>query len=229
MFQVQSSPLSMSAPHSRAASAPTAPRAAGTARTSDPTAALEALRRIVRALGVSSRTSERSAGVTGAQLFVLQQLSEAAAHSLNDLADRTFTHQSTASVVVERLVSRGLVARTRSAADARRVELALTATGRAALRRAPPPAQSRLVAALHALSPRDCRALARVLGTVVRSMKLAGGPPGMFFEEPSGRTAARDAGPRSRRSRSAGRHVQAPRAWQGRRSEDRSRSADRPA
>lgn len=168
-----------------------APRHGNNGAAEAPLGALDALRRIVRALGISARTAERSAGVTGAQLFVLEQLHQAPAHSLNDLADRTFTHQSTVSVVVDRLVTRGLVTRERSTADARQVELTLTPAGRAALRRAPPPAQSRLIAALHALPARECRALADTLGRVVRQMKLTGGPPGMFFDEASGGLATR--------------------------------------
>jgi DNA-binding MarR family transcriptional regulator len=153
--------------------------------------ALDALRRIVRALGVSARTAERSAGVTGAQLFVLEKLREARSHSLNDLAERTFTHQSTVSVVVDRLVSRSLVARTRAEDDGRRLELSLTPQGRAALRRAPPPAQSRLIGALNALPSAQCRALARALGVIVETMELDGGPPGMFFDKPMARPAKR--------------------------------------
>jgi MarR family transcriptional regulator, lower aerobic nicotinate degradation pathway regulator len=157
----------------------------------DVSAALDALRRIVRALGISARTAERTVGVTGAQLLVLQILSEARPpmQSLNELADRTFTHQSTVSVVVERLVKRGLVTRTRSASDARRILLALTAAGRAALHRAPPPAQIRLIQALDQLGPRHRRALARGLEAIVRTMGLADEPAAMFFEEGRAGTA----------------------------------------
>src|SRR5918912_3802717 len=114
-------------------------------RSAELTSALDAIRRIVQALRVSARTSEQRLGVSGAQLFVLHALAEAPAKSLNDLAARTFTHQSSVSVVVERLVRRRLVSRTRSAEDARRVTLALTATGRALLDSAPEVAQVRLV------------------------------------------------------------------------------------
>jgi DNA-binding MarR family transcriptional regulator len=169
--------------------------------------ALDALRRIVRALGISARTAERSAGVTGAQLFVLQQLRDAPAHSLNDLANRTFTHQSTVSVVVDRLVSRGLVGRTRSETDARQVELSLTAAGRAALRRAPPPAQTRLIASLRALPASECRRLARTLGLVVRQMKVTGGPPGMFFMDPIGRPATKGRSARGSQKRNASKRL----------------------
>jgi|SRR5579862_99374 len=168
--------------------------------------ALDALRRIVRALGTSARTAEQSAGVTGAQLFVLQKLREAPSYSLNDLADRTFTHQSTVSVVVDRLVSRGLVARIRSSADARRIELSLTPAGRTALRSAPPPAQSRLIAALRGLPKPRARALAQALRSIVSAMELDRQPAGMFFDTPP----ARDAGRRPRGKRPSVRRRRGP-------------------
>ena len=158
-------------------------RSAGHGNSHDCTIPLDALRRIVRALGISARTAEQSAGVTGAQLLVLEKLRDARAYSLNDLADRTFTHQSTVSVVVDRLVQRGLVARTRSADDARRVILALTPSGRTVLRRAPPPAQARLIEAIRVLPPSECRALGRGLMHIVEAMGLAEQPARLLFEE----------------------------------------------
>jgi DNA-binding MarR family transcriptional regulator len=167
--------------------APTARRrgadAAPSSSHNDVTAALDALRRIVRALGVSSRTAERSVGLTGAQLLVLQMLHDAPVHSLNELAQRTYTHQSTVSVVVERLVSRGLVTRTRSEDDARRVLLALTPSGRSMLRRAPPPAQVLLIRAVHALTPQDRRGLRHALERLARGMGQSDTPAPMFFED----------------------------------------------
>src|SRR3954449_11206732 len=75
---------------------------------------MDAIRRIVRVLRVSSRAAEKQGGLSGAQLFVLHKLADAPALSLNELADRTRTHQSSVSVVVQRLVDRELVARARS-------------------------------------------------------------------------------------------------------------------
>lgn len=145
-------------------------------------AALDAIRRIVQTLRLSARSAERRLGVSGAQLFVLHTLAEAPADSLNDLAARTFTHQSSVSVVVDRLVRRRLVSRTRSPEDGRRVVLALTSAGRALLRSAPEVAQVRLIGALRGLPPRDCRALARILGRVVREMGALD-LPALFFED----------------------------------------------
>src|ERR1019366_5949434 len=91
---------------------PWSPMLRGTSRTDSTASArrtdsirsvMDALRRVVRDLRLSARDAERSAGISGAQLFVLQSLAEEPASSLNVLADRTLTDQSSVSVVVNRL------------------------------------------------------------------------------------------------------------------------------
>ena len=145
------------------------------------TAVLDALRRIVRDLRQSSRTTERDFGIGGAQLFVLQQLSESPLDSINELADRTYTHQSSVSVVVRRLVEQGLVVRRPAAADRRRRELKLTAAGRRVVARAPVTAQVRLINALLRLPEPQLARLERLLRRVVRTMGAAGEPAEMLF------------------------------------------------
>src|SRR5215471_2955160 len=92
-------------------------------------AALDSLRRLVRALRASAHSAERKLGVSGAQLFVLGQLREEPGTSLSRIAERTATDPSSVSVVVARLVARGLIMRKRHATDARRAALSLTAKG----------------------------------------------------------------------------------------------------
>lgn len=173
------------------------PRRERAARPADDlSAALDAIRRIVQALRVSTRLAERQLGVSGAQLFVLHTLAESPAESLNDLAARTFTHQSSVSVVVDRLVRRRLVSRKRSSTDARRIVLSLTASGNALLRSSPEVAQLRLISALKELPQRDRRGLARILDRVVHAMG-ADVAPSLFFEE----SASEGAKHRTTRSR----------------------------
>ena len=141
---------------------------------------LDSIRRIVRLLREESRASEESVGLSGAQLFVLQKLSEARAQSVNELATRTATDQSSVSVVLARLTERGLVARRVDPKDRRRVRLSLTARGRALLRRSPAPAQNELVEAIEALRPAERANLADLLGRVVARMGEV--PAALFFE-----------------------------------------------
>ena len=143
---------------------------------------LDAIRRIVRALRESSRATERSVGIGAAQLFVLQRLAAAPGLSLNELAARTFTHQSSVSVVVSRLVDRGLLTRTRGGDDGRRIAISATPAGRALLARAPAAAQERLLAGLALMGARPRRELADLLGRLVDLMALPDRNPPMFFE-----------------------------------------------
>src|SRR5829696_4574892 len=84
---------------------------------------MNAVRSVVRALRINTRAIESQMGISLAQLFVLQQLADRPANSLNELAERTATHQSSVSVVVRRLVDGGYVSRTTSAHDKRRIEI----------------------------------------------------------------------------------------------------------
>lgn len=145
--------------------------------------ALDGLRAIVRALRVNSHALERRIGLSGAQLFVLQQLEEGPARSMNQLAERTLTHQSSVSVVVSRLVERGLVTRTTAESDARRTEIALSARGRATLRRAPVTVQSQLVAGLRGLPAARLATLAAGIEGWIRASGIAGANPPLLFED----------------------------------------------
>jgi MarR family transcriptional regulator, lower aerobic nicotinate degradation pathway regulator len=163
-------------------------------------AVVDALRHIVRELRLSAREAERGAGISGAQLFVLQALAHASAASLNELAERTLTDQSSVSVVVKRLVARNLVTRRPSRADARRVELGLTAGGRRLLARCPEPTQVKLVSALRRLSARELQDLTVGLGGLVREMGLGKTAPGMFFDDESPSRAVTRPAPRRART-----------------------------
>lgn len=163
----------------------------GPHRSSDLRVAIDAFRRIVQALRSSSRDAERRVGLTAAQLFALQQLAAHPGVSVNELAAHTFTHQSSVSVVVSRLVERKLVAKVASRDDRRRVRLAITDAGRAVLRRSPEPIQEKLIAGIAALPPADRRTFADALSGVAKSMSDSGGHPPMFFEEGRRRTRSR--------------------------------------
>jgi DNA-binding MarR family transcriptional regulator len=146
---------------------------------------LDAFRRIVQTLRTGSRDVERRLGVSGAQLFALQQLASTPGASVNELAAATFTHQSSVSAVVHRLVERKLVNKVTDKTDRRRVHLVITPAGHRALLRAPEPVQGRLIAAIAALESMDRHRLAEVLGEIAQTMD-APERPGMFFEDRNG-------------------------------------------
>jgi DNA-binding MarR family transcriptional regulator len=144
---------------------------------------LDSFRRIVQALRVASRAAEQQMGLSASQLFVLHKLSDGKATSLNELARRTLTHQSTVSVVVQRLVERNFVTRTRSEEDGRQIVLKLTADGRSALRKSPQATQEQLIDAINALPASKRKTLATMLTTVADSVSPGGNAPMLFADE----------------------------------------------
>jgi MarR family transcriptional regulator, lower aerobic nicotinate degradation pathway regulator len=156
---------------------------------------LDSIRRIVRLLREGSSASETSVGLSAAQLFVLQKLDPDEPLSLNELAARTLTHQSSVSVVVSRLTERGLVLRRPSARDARRLELLPTRRGLALRERAPAPAQDRVIAAVEGLTPKEQREVAHGLELLVRALGLEErAAPMLFADEPAARPPSKKRG-----------------------------------
>jgi MarR family transcriptional regulator, lower aerobic nicotinate degradation pathway regulator len=144
---------------------------------------LNSLRQIVRSLRVSARAAEQRVGLSGAQLFVLQCLARQSPCSVNELAARTATDQSSVSVVVSRLVSLGHVRRATSKTDRRSVDLSLSRSGRALLESAPEATQDRLISSLSQLAKTELKTLSRLLGKVVDGADVAEQVPSLFFEE----------------------------------------------
>ena len=177
--------------------------AAGAAPPDDVREVLDGLRRIVRALRLTAAAGEKAAGISAAQLFILQRLAEGPALSVAALAEKTLTDASSASVVVRRLVEQGLVRRQTSRADSRRSEHSLTPQGAALLRKLPIAAQAQLIDAVAALPGQERRALARSLGHLATVLGREPAPAPLFFEGEAAKAAAtpkaRKAGPRSRR------------------------------
>jgi DNA-binding MarR family transcriptional regulator len=144
---------------------------------------MNAVRSIVRAFRVNTRAIELKMGISLAQLFVLQQLTERPADSLNELAERTATHQSSVSVVVRRLVERGFVSRASSPTDRRRIEIAVTPAGRALLEDAPTTIQTQLMTALRRLGRDEQNTLASLLERWLREAKIDFASPPMLGED----------------------------------------------
>lgn len=144
--------------------------------------AMNAVRRIVRALRVAERQSEAERGISAAALFVLREIEKGGAPTIGELARRTATGQSSVSEVVARLSARGLVMRGRSATDRRRAEITLSAAGRDLLRNAPEALQERLLAAFRRMPARRQREVAEGLAEWTSMAGLEGVAPSMFFE-----------------------------------------------
>lgn len=143
---------------------------------------MDALRRIVRALQSSARRPHGGTGVSGAQLFVLQQLTAAGPLSLGELAARTLTRPSAVSEVVRRLERARLVRRVPSTEDARRLSISATARGRRVADAAAECVPARLADALGTLSVAQRRAVATGLERWADAARLDRAPATMFLE-----------------------------------------------
>lgn len=144
---------------------------------------LDDIRRLVQTIRLASRESEKSVGLSAAQLFVLHKLGEENGLSINELADRTLTHQSSVSVIVQKLVEKDLIKRARPAHDGRRSELSLTKKGRSVIKKIPHTIQDRLIAALKKMKPEPRRQFASTLTTFLRSAGIKGKAPMMFDDD----------------------------------------------
>jgi DNA-binding MarR family transcriptional regulator len=150
---------------------------------------------------------EKRTGVTGAQLFVLRVLADHPGLSINELARRTMTHQSSVSVVVSRLVTRGLVARVPAADDRRRLIVTLTPRGRLLHRDGPAVAQELIIQAVRGLAPGHRRGLADGLRALTEALGASGGRASMFFEDEERPRATRPRRENSRPKRTSALHV----------------------
>jgi MarR family transcriptional regulator, lower aerobic nicotinate degradation pathway regulator len=144
---------------------------------------LDAIRRVVQTLNTSSREIEKKLGISMAQLFVLQKLTEAEQLSINELAARTFTHQSSVSVVVQKLKDRKLVRSKPSSRDARKMEISLTSEGKHLLRKAPNAAQNLFITAFNELPAMKQKQLAQLLSEYTSSVLFGKTTPPMLFEK----------------------------------------------
>lgn len=144
---------------------------------------MDDFRRIVQVLR-STHSAATKANLTGAQLFVLNTLGQSKEPmSITAVAELTRTDPSTVSVVVARLVRKGLVHRTRSGDDARRNELTLTPRGLRLERSLPPTvAQQGLARALDKLDREEAETLSDLLQRICADMGCADTQPGMMFE-----------------------------------------------
>jgi len=137
----------------------------------------------VQVLRLASQRTQAQAGISAAQLFVLQQLGTEDGLSLNELAARTFTDRSSVAAVVDRLHTRGFVERAVDPSDRRRAAVHLTPDGRRVLRRSPDAPTTMLVAALTKMEPRQRATLASSLRRLTAALGVADTAAPMLFAD----------------------------------------------
>ena len=99
---------------------------------------LAALRRIIRAIDLHSRSLVQRFGLTGPQLVVLKELIETSPRSVSELATAVNLSQATVTGILDRLERKEMVTRVRDSKDRRRVMITPTSVAEAVLAGAPP-------------------------------------------------------------------------------------------
>lgn len=101
-----------------------------------------ALRRVIRAVDLHSRTLVESFGLTGPQALILKALQNGSL-SAGELAARVSLSQGTVTDILNRLEQRDLIKRIRDTEDRRRVIVEATDSGLVLLKQSPPLLQER--------------------------------------------------------------------------------------
>jgi len=132
---------------------------------------LRALRELIHVADMQSHKLKHRFKITSPQLVCLYCLDRAGPLTLSALAREVSLGPSTTTGVVDRLVAKGLVKRTRGVADHRKVELKITARGRETARMAPALLQDRFLNALQRLPELELTGIILALERVVQLMK----------------------------------------------------------
>lgn len=118
------------------------------------------------------RQIEATCNISGSQLWMLNELQKAPGIGVSDLAHRLSIHQTTCSQLIEKLVARGYVAKTRLVGDRRRVVLKITKTAASVLKEAPGPAEGLIPEALMGLSQASLESLMANLNELIEGLQL---------------------------------------------------------
>ena len=130
------------------------------------------INQIFKALRVSSSHLEKNLGLSAAQIIVLKMLSREPGLSINDLATRTTTHQSSVSVVVKKLEEQELVKREISKQDSRRVVVSLSDKGIQRLRDIPVTIHEQMTVSLQNMPAEKTAALAGLMKEFVNEVGI---------------------------------------------------------
>ena len=135
-------------------------------------AVLKSFRLIYGSVRYQFREVQRSCGISGSQVWILHEVSNAEDIGVSELAAKLAIHQSTCSQLVDKLVRAGHITKHRLDEDQRRVQLRISARGKRTLMRAPGPAEGILPEAIAELSPAEVRALYRNLQRVIAALDI---------------------------------------------------------
>ena len=144
---------------------------------------MQSLRRIFKAIQDYSHEVSEKFGITGPQLWALKTISQNERLSLSDLGKRMYLHPSTITGVIDRLERKRYVTRIRDQVDRRVIYVQLTAEGKRLAKRAPNPAQGKMIYGLKNLKRRELNLIYDSVGKLVKIMEAQNVKVTFFFDQ----------------------------------------------
>ena len=144
---------------------------------------MQSLRRIFKAIQDYSHEVSEKFGITGPQLWALKTISQNESLSLSDLGKRMYLHPSTITGVIDRLEKKRYVTRIRDEVDRRVIYVQLTAEGKRLAKRAPNPAQGKMIYGLRNLKRRELNLIYDSLQKLVGIMEAQNVKVTFFFDQ----------------------------------------------
>ena len=114
----------------------------------------------------------KKTGLSGSQLWIMQQIYNFNGISNSELAKNLTLHVSTCSILVNKLIKKGLVEKTRSSTDERKIVLTITSKGKQLMAKAPKSPEGAIPSTLKKLNIEELEELNTVLTKFAKKMKV---------------------------------------------------------
>ena len=131
---------------------------------------LQKLRVIIQTAHNHSNMIKKKTGVSGAQLWLLQEVFDGAGIKVGDVAKKMSLKSTTVSNLIEILVNLGFLERFKDTKDQRIVRLKLTVKGTNLVRKAPKPTRGFLPDSLKLLSKNELKELDKSLDHLIEKI-----------------------------------------------------------
>ena len=114
----------------------------------------------------------KKTGLSGSQLWIMQQIYNFNGISNSELAKNLTLHVSTCSILVNKLIKKGLVEKVRSSTDERKIILTITSKGKQLMAKAPKSPEGAIPSTLKKLNIEELEELNTVLTKFAKKMKV---------------------------------------------------------
>ncbi len=144
---------------------------------------MQSLRRIFKAIHDYSHEVSKKYGITGPQLWAIKTISLNGRLSLGDLGNRMYLQPNTITGLIDVLERKGYLSRVRDREDRRVVKVQLTPRGRRLAKKAPNPAQGKMIYGLTKLKRRDLNLIFNSIQKLAEIMEAQNIKVTFFFDQ----------------------------------------------